>query len=112
MTEREPLDLTTMRATARRVLESGQPRPQIEDLIDEMRSMVSRLAPEVRLLISRRPSDDVPVRVAQIGVDEAWRRLTTPRGFGPDAVHGQARRLALSVLSLCDHVENLNGSRP
>ncbi|MCZ7460130.1 hypothetical protein [Streptomyces sp. WMMC940] len=30
-----------------------------------------------------------------------------PRGFGSDAAYRHARKLAISVRSLCDHYENL-----
>lgn len=95
-----------MREAARSVLTADAVRPQLDD-DTVLRGYVQQLVPEVRALIARLPANDGPARVAQIGVDEAWRRLHTPRGFGPDAAHRQAQRLARSVLSLCDHYENL-----
>ncbi|MFE3326799.1 DUF6415 family natural product biosynthesis protein [Streptomyces sp. NPDC059176] len=105
----DPLDFVTMRVTARRVLEMSEPRPQLDELTVAMRGMVHLLVPELSTLVASQPPGDGPARVAQIGMEEAWRRLTTPPGFGPDAAYRQAQKLARSVLSLCDHVENLAG---
>ncbi|UUN27042.1 DUF6415 family natural product biosynthesis protein [Streptomyces sp. FIT100] len=102
-----PLDIATIRATAQSVLMLGDTRPGLADRADAMRGNVEQLVPAVRALIARLPSGDAPARVARIGVDEAWRRLYTTRGFGPDAAHRHAQRLARSVLALCDHYENL-----
>ncbi|MEU2433252.1 DUF6415 family natural product biosynthesis protein [Streptomyces sp. NPDC007861] len=98
------VDVAPMRETARSTLSADKER--LDDY-DELRGCVQQLVPQVRALIARLPTDDAPARVAQIGVDEAWRRLHTPRGFGPDAALRQVQRLARSVLSLCDHYENL-----
>ncbi|MGW2559464.1 DUF6415 family natural product biosynthesis protein [Streptomyces sp. NPDC001514] len=105
-----PLDLDTMRDTARRVLALGEAPPLLEDLdrlTDILRGHVQLLVPEIASLIRRLPRGDGPACVAQIGIDEAWRRLHTTRGFGPDAAYRHAKKLALSVNSLCDHYENL-----
>ncbi|MEU2433057.1 DUF6415 family natural product biosynthesis protein [Streptomyces sp. NPDC007861] len=96
-----------MRETAQSALTPGETRLGLDDLADALRGDVEQLVPAVRTLIARLPSGDAPARVARIGVDEAWRRLHTTRGFGPDAAHRHAQRLARSVLALCDHYENL-----
>ncbi|MFF8845878.1 DUF6415 family natural product biosynthesis protein [Streptomyces sp. NPDC015127] len=106
-----PVDLVTIRNTARRVLALGGAPPLIEDLdklIGALRGYVQLLVPEIRALIRTAPAGDIPAAVAQVGIDEAWRRLNTGRGFGPDADYRHAKKVALSVRSLCDHYENLN----
>ncbi|MCZ7462041.1 DUF6415 family natural product biosynthesis protein [Streptomyces sp. WMMC940] len=105
--ENRPPDLATMRETGRLVMAMGEPGPELEDLTAEMRGFVQLLVPEIRALIAAKPAGDQPAQVAQVGVDEAWRRLHTTPGFGPDAAYRRAQKLALSVFSLCDHYENL-----
>ncbi|MEU2434353.1 DUF6415 family natural product biosynthesis protein [Streptomyces sp. NPDC007861] len=107
VSESSPPDLATMRQTGGQIRRMGLPGPELKYLTAEMRGYVELLIPEIRRLIARLPAGDAPARVAQIGVDEAWRRLHTPPGFGPDAAYAQAQRLARSVLSLCDHYESL-----
>ncbi|MER7000095.1 DUF6415 family natural product biosynthesis protein [Streptomyces sp. NPDC000410] len=95
-----------MRNVARQAL-ADDAKAAATDLVPAMRGFVSRLVPEVQELIRRAPLGDPPAKVAQVGVDEAWRRLHTAPGFGPDAACRHARKVALSVLSLCDHFESL-----
>ncbi|MER7814581.1 DUF6415 family natural product biosynthesis protein [Streptomyces sp. NPDC096153] len=96
-----------MREAAQNVMTLGEPRPRLDELTDSLRGNVRQLVPALQTLINAQPAGDVPAAVAQVGIDEAWRRLHTPRGFGPDAAYQHARKLALSVQSLCDHYENL-----
>ncbi|MEU1278542.1 DUF6415 family natural product biosynthesis protein [Streptomyces sp. NPDC005805] len=106
-----PAGVAGMRDAARRVLALGGAPPSREDLerlTDTLHGYVRLLVPEVRALIRARPADDPPARVAQVGVDEAWRRLHTAPGFGPDAALRHACRVARSVQALCDHYETLN----
>ncbi|MFD7614399.1 DUF6415 family natural product biosynthesis protein [Streptomyces sp. NPDC059828] len=77
------------------------------DVVPAMRGFVDLLAPEVQALISRAPLGDSSAKVAQVAVDGACLRVTTPPGFGPEGARRHARKVALSVLSLCDHYENL-----
>ncbi|MEJ8657453.1 DUF6415 family natural product biosynthesis protein [Streptomyces sp. MS1.AVA.4] len=105
--DREPMDLATMRESARRVMGMSEMQPQLNELADRLRDHVQLLVPEIRALIAGLPADDGSAGVARIGVDEAWRRLHTSRGFGPDAAYQHAQRLARSVAALCDHYENL-----
>ncbi|HET6354842.1 DUF6415 family natural product biosynthesis protein [Streptomyces sp.] len=108
--EERPLDIATMRESANRLLSVEKAPPRLEDLdtvTSLLRGHVELLVPEIRERLDQLPSDDAPGQVARIGVEEAWRRLHTPPGFGPVAAYAQAQRLARSVNSLCDHYENL-----
>ena len=99
-----PPDLTTMRDVAREVLadEDGA------TMVPAMRGFVDLMAPEVQALISRAPLGDSSAKVAQVAVDGACLRVTTPPGIGPEGARRHTRKVALSVLSLCDHYENLS----
>ncbi|WP_137991286.1 DUF6415 family natural product biosynthesis protein [Streptomyces vilmorinianum] len=106
-----PLDVAMMRDTARRVLALGEAPPLLEDLdklTNSLRGHISLLVLELRGLLEGFAATDPAACVARVGVEEAWRRLHTTRGFGPQAVHRHAERLARSVNSLCDHYQNLN----
>ncbi|WP_256103477.1 DUF6415 family natural product biosynthesis protein [Streptomyces sp. ODS05-4] len=105
-----PVDVATLRVTAGQALAAGAgtPGPGLSDLSDALRGHVQLLVPEVRALARELPAEDAAAQAAKATCDEAWRRLHTPRGFGPDAAWHQARRLARSVQSLCDHYETLN----
>ena len=106
-----PVDISAMRDMARRVLALGEATPLLEDLerlTEILRGHVQLLVPEIRALIRTQSSGDLHAGIAQVGVDEAWRRLHTTRGFGPGAAYRHAKKVALSVCSLCDHYEHLN----
>lgn len=98
-----------MRETARTVqaLDGPPPAADLTVLLDTLRGHVQLLVPDIRALIRAAPVGDYAAAVALVGVDEAWRRLNTPPGFGTDAAYRHACKVALSVLSLCDHWENL-----
>ncbi|MEW2635278.1 DUF6415 family natural product biosynthesis protein [Streptomyces sp. NPDC048389] len=104
-----PVDIATMRNTARRVLSLEKPptRDDLEMLTAALRGHVQLLVPEIDALIRAQPAGDLHAGIARVGIEEASRRLTTPLGFGPDAAYRCARKLALSVCSLCDHYEHL-----
>ncbi|MET8507545.1 DUF6415 family natural product biosynthesis protein [Streptomyces sp. NPDC004787] len=99
-----------MRETARRVLETqGAPSSmeELDLLIRTMRGHIELLVPEISTLVAAAPPGDGPAICARIGAAEAVRRLRRTRGFDPDGVKRHATKLALSVLSLCDHSETL-----
>lgn len=98
-----------MRETARRVqaLDGPPSNTDLAVLVDTLRGHVQLLVPDIRALIRAAPAGDYAAAVALVGVDEAWRRLNTPPGFGQDAAYRHARKVSLSVMSLCDHWENL-----
>ncbi|MEW2631773.1 DUF6415 family natural product biosynthesis protein [Streptomyces sp. NPDC048389] len=110
--ETRPVDVATMRDTARRLLSLEEPplREDLDVVTDALRGHVQLLVPEIRALIRAQPAGDLHAGIAQVGIEEASRRLTTPLGFGPDAAYRRARKLALSVCSLCDHYEHLSPS--
>ncbi|MDN3297000.1 DUF6415 family natural product biosynthesis protein [Streptomyces ficellus] len=106
-----PVDVETMRDMVRRVLALESTDPQLQDLdalTKALRGHVQLLVPEIRAIIRTQPAGDLHSGIAQIAIGEAWRRLHTTPGFGPDAAYRRAKKLAMSVNSLCDHYENLN----
>lgn len=111
-TDPRPMDIATMRETVRRLYEYGvdsaSPIEDLDDLAETLRGHVRLMVPELRALVCSQPPGDVSAQIAEIGADEAWRRLNTTPGFGPEAAYRRARKLAMSVQSLCDHYETLN----
>jgi hypothetical protein len=111
-TDPRPVNISTMRETVRRLyaygVNSASPIEELDDLTEVLRAHVRLMVPELRALIRSQPAGDVSAQIAEIGADEAWRRLNTTPGFGPEAAYRRARKLAMSVQSLCDHYETLN----
>ncbi|WP_338677814.1 DUF6415 family natural product biosynthesis protein [Streptomyces sp. SCSIO 30461] len=103
--ESAPPDLVTMRDIARQVMADEETTSA--ELVPAMCGFVYLMVPEVQALIRRAPLGDVPAQVAQTAVDGACVRVTTPPGIGPAAVRRHARKVATSVLALCDHYESL-----
>jgi hypothetical protein len=98
-----------MRDTVRRLyaMDEQAPPEDIDDITEALRGHVRLMVPELAKVVRSQPIGDITAQIAQIGLDEAWRRLMTPPGFGPDAAYRRARKLAMSVQSLCDHYEGL-----
>lgn len=105
-----PLDILTMQETARRVLLEQLSIGEVEVAAITLRGHIELLVADVQALIRASHPEDREAQVAQVGVGEAQRRLTTPPGHGHDAFRRHARKLAMSVVSLCGHHETL--SRP
>lgn len=103
-----PLDVLTMQETARRVLLERLSIGEVEVAAITMRGHIELLLADVQELIRSSHPEDREAQVAQIGVGEAQRRLTTPPGHGHDAFRRHARKLAMSVVSLCGHHETLS----
>lgn len=101
-----PPDIETMRDSARRAMTFQGDDLELDTLIALLQGHVRLLVPEIRALVQTAPAGDQTALIAQVGVDEAWRRVNTT-AFGSDALNRQARKLAMSTLSLCDHWENL-----
>lgn len=77
----------------------------------DFRKVLDVLMPRVEQLAAALPHNDVTAKVALAGVVEARRRLVEPEAAG---LHGEAervKRLARSVISLCDHYDSLSGVR-
>lgn len=68
-----------------------------------------RLVPRVEQLAGCLSDDDVPANVALAGVGEARRRLDEIECVGLAGEFERVKRLARSVVALCDHHESLNG---
>jgi hypothetical protein len=105
-----PLDIPTMRATVRRLysMDGTATLEDLDEITELLRGHVRLMVPELRDVIRRQPAGDVGAQIAEYGVDEAWRRLNTTPGFGSEAIYRRARKLAMSVQSLCDHYETFN----
>lgn len=67
------------------------------------------LIPSIEQLAGRFPEDDVPARVALAGVAEARRRLYEIESPGLRGEFERVKRLARSVVALCDHHDTLTG---
>ncbi|MGW3647011.1 DUF6415 family natural product biosynthesis protein [Streptomyces sp. NPDC000878] len=67
-----------------------------------------RLIPRVEQLAGRLPGGDVSANVALAGVGEARRRLDEIERAGLAGEFERVKRLARSVVALCDHHESLN----
>ncbi|MET7479515.1 DUF6415 family natural product biosynthesis protein [Streptomyces sp. NPDC005648] len=66
------------------------------------------LIPEIERSHADAP-DEIISQVAMAGVEEARRRLTLIERAGLMGEHERVKKLARSVLALCDHLENLTG---
>ncbi|MFJ1869980.1 DUF6415 family natural product biosynthesis protein [Streptomyces chartreusis] len=76
----------------------------------DLTDYLERLIPAVRELAGIGPADDAVAMVAMGGVGEAERRLYEPGAAGLRGETERVRRLARSVIALCDHHESLIGS--
>ncbi|MGW4042918.1 DUF6415 family natural product biosynthesis protein [Streptomyces sp. NPDC004721] len=107
--DRLPLSTVTMRAAASWFLDqqtlprhgevtlfSGDFGRYLEELIEQVRQLAGQLS-----------DDDAPARVALAGVGEARRRLDEPEAAGLNGEVARVKRLARSVMALCDHYEAL-----
>lgn len=113
--EKRPLDVETMRTTARRLLGEDPELPdaeELESLVLTLRVMIMLAIPEVVALAHALPCDDVPAVCARIGIGEARARLSMAARPGLPAGLAHARRLSRSVVALADHYEGLGGGVP
>ncbi|WP_193241784.1 DUF6415 family natural product biosynthesis protein [Streptomyces phaeolivaceus] len=106
-----PIDIETMRASARRLLVEDAELPSTEDelktLILELRGYIMLAIPEVEAATGRLDEDDIPRKCALACVDEARTRLSLEGAATLPAGFAHAQRLARSVNALCDHFDNL-----
>ncbi|WP_405906328.1 DUF6415 family natural product biosynthesis protein [Streptomyces sp. NBC_00828] len=108
-----PLDVATMRISARRLLadDAEPPSPEELEIITlRLRGHIMLAIPEVEIAAGRLPEDDIPRACALACVGEARMRLNLEPGRTLPAGIAHAQRLARSVNALCDHVVNLGGA--
>ncbi|RZB18261.1 hypothetical protein StrepF001_14170 [Streptomyces sp. F001] len=108
-----PVDIATMRGSARRLLadDAEPPMPdELETLTLQLRGHIMLAVPEVETAAAGLPEDDIPRACALACVGEARMRLNLEPGRTLPAGIAHAQRLARSVNALCDHYENLRGS--
>ncbi|KUN91907.1 DUF6415 family natural product biosynthesis protein [Streptomyces caeruleatus] len=103
----------TMRAAATWFLD--QPTlPRHESLKlwhQDLGGFLRHLMPAIEALAADLPENDVPARVAMVGVGEARRRLHEPEAAGLLGEAQRVQRMARSVVALCDHHDALAGMR-
>lgn len=108
-----PMDIETMRDSARRLLadDAEMPSPEeLEILTLRLRGHMMLAIPEVEIAAGHLPKDDIPRYCALACVGEARMRLNLEPGRTLPAGIAHAQRLARSVNALCDHVVNLGGA--
>lgn len=110
-TEAPASSIVAMRAAAGWFLDQPSlPRHQtVKGFSEDFHGCLVQLIPQIKQLTERLPEDDVPAKVALAGVGEARRRLDEPEA---DGLHGEVervKRLARSVVALCDHYDTLKG---
>ncbi|WP_254407958.1 DUF6415 family natural product biosynthesis protein [Streptomyces sp. AC495_CC817] len=113
--DRIPLDIETMRATARSLLAEDAEPPntdELETLTLKLRGHIMVAVPEVEAAAGPLPEGDVPRACALACVGEARMRLGLEPGPALPAGIAHAQRLARSVNALCDHHENLADHAP
>ncbi|PZH20148.1 hypothetical protein C1I97_01600 [Streptomyces sp. NTH33] len=107
-----PPDITTMRATVRRLLadDAEPPSPEeLDTLTLQLRGHIMLMIPVVEKATGRLPKDDAPRACALACIGEARMRLNLEPGRTLPAGIAHAQRLARSVAALADHYENLSG---
>lgn len=110
--DKRPLDVPTMRASARRLLAEDAELPtfeEMETLTLLLRGHMMLIIPEVEQVAARQPKDDIPRYCALACIGEARMRLDLTAGHGLPAGIAHAKRLSRSLNALCDHYENLGG---
>jgi hypothetical protein len=110
-----PLDLTTMREAAARLLAEGAEPPgdeELETLRRQLRGHIGLLLPVVQRLARRLPELDTARRRALACVAMSCLELRVGRGDHRLLRISVATRLARSVQTLCGHVELLDGAKP
>lgn len=109
----DPVDIETMRATARRAhnLRTPPPAEDLRLLLSQLRGHLELMIPEVEERADREIHEAVLRYCALAGVAEARRKLDPESTPG---VHGgmtYARRLARALDGLCQHYADLTGPR-
>ncbi|CCK24742.1 hypothetical protein BN159_0363 [Streptomyces davaonensis JCM 4913] len=107
-----PVDIAAMRATVAEVLPpevTPTDRATLETLTRSLRHGMQMLISEVERAAAHLPDDDIPRYVALACVREARGKLDAVPGPGPSDAAAYVRRLARSVMALCDHHMTLSG---
>ena len=113
--DQAPPDVTTMRATALRLLGADDIPEALPPAADELdtfalalRGHLEVILPEVERAAGPRPKS-VQAYCALACVGEARRKLGVTPPLGLESRVAFARRLARSLSALCDHYERLGG---
>ncbi|WP_329343816.1 DUF6415 family natural product biosynthesis protein [Streptomyces sp. NBC_01352] len=101
----------TMRAAATWFLDQPTPPPHgsVQGFSQAFRSYLGQLSPWIEQITRTLAEDDVPAQVALTGVGKARRRLGEAERADLNGEMERVRRLARSVLALCDHYDALTG---
>ncbi|MEV0633797.1 DUF6415 family natural product biosynthesis protein [Streptomyces sp. NPDC050619] len=90
--------------------QASLPRHQTVKLFSQdFQRYLEQLIPQIEQLTERLPEDDAPAKVASAAVSEACRRVGEPESAGLYGEVERVKRLARSVLALCDHYDTLTG---
>ncbi|MFJ9864524.1 DUF6415 family natural product biosynthesis protein [Streptomyces sp. NPDC101165] len=108
----QPLDIATMRATARRALTEAPFADELGMLTLTLRGHMQLLIPEVEMVAGREPKDSTARYCALACVGEARRKLRLGNGRTPPTRIAVAQKLARCVNALCSHYENLGAEQP
>ncbi|MEV7975740.1 DUF6415 family natural product biosynthesis protein [Streptomyces sp. NPDC086519] len=111
--DQAPPDITTMRATANRLLALDAKPIKAEELDTlrlALRGHIELMIPEVERLAGSFAKGDVSRECALAGVREARMRLGLRPGFNSPGQMTVAMKLARSVNALCDHYRILGGA--
>ncbi|GAB2880689.1 hypothetical protein GCM10027074_56190 [Streptomyces deserti] len=110
-TDAPPTSTSAMRAAATWFFDQPTlPRHQSTKLFSQdFHDFLDQLIPRIEKLTAAGPEDDVPAQVALAGVAEARRRMDEPEAAGLRGEVERVKRLARSVVALCDHYDALTG---
>ncbi|GAB2863647.1 hypothetical protein GCM10027074_33630 [Streptomyces deserti] len=111
-----PVDLSTMRATVRRLLgpDDGpdvlpSTAAELDTLTATLRGHIELLAPEIEQLAKKLPEESVPRYCALACAGEARGKLRAAPGLSGGVVY--ARKLAHVLNALCDHYQHIHAGR-
>ncbi|WP_241826857.1 DUF6415 family natural product biosynthesis protein [Streptomyces graminilatus] len=110
-----PLDIETMRASARRLLAPADAvvpsMQELETLTLLLKGHMALIIPELGRAASSRCGDDTLKRAdARVSISETCRKLRIEPSPALSAQLGYARRLSRCLNVLCDHYEELCGA--
>ncbi|MFF4961389.1 DUF6415 family natural product biosynthesis protein [Streptomyces sp. NPDC001222] len=106
------MDVEMMRDSASRLI--GPDTASLKDeklagLTGQMRGHMQLIIPKIEQAAEKLPEDDVPRYCALACIGEARAKLRATAGDGPHRAVAYARKLARSLMALCDHYEALTG---